>query len=309
MQATTIKRKTGYSIKSPLNYIGGKTKILPQILPLFPKKINTFLDLFTGGVNVSLNVQAEKFLCNDNLSFLIEMYQKFQLSNVDNILKHIESQIDKFQLSTINEEGYKSIREHYNTYKNPLDLFILIAFSFNHQIRFNNSHKFNNPFGRERSSFNKRMRDNLIRFINHIQNENFEFTCFNFEMFDFGILNEDDFVYCDPPYLISLGTYNDGKRGFIGWNEQQELKLLSILEQLHQRNIPFALSNVLYHKGQKNEILINWINSHDYLTINYINADYRNSNYQTLKNEKNTSVEVLITNYKPINVKTKTLFD
>lgn len=36
-------------IKSPLNYIGGKYKILNQILPLFPKKINNFVDLFTRG--------------------------------------------------------------------------------------------------------------------------------------------------------------------------------------------------------------------------------------------------------------------
>ena len=39
-------------IKSPLNYIGGKYKILPQILPLFPKNIDTFIDLFAGGCNV-----------------------------------------------------------------------------------------------------------------------------------------------------------------------------------------------------------------------------------------------------------------
>lgn len=29
-------------IKSPLNYVGGKFKLLPQILPLFPDSINTF---------------------------------------------------------------------------------------------------------------------------------------------------------------------------------------------------------------------------------------------------------------------------
>ena len=33
-------------IKSPLNYVGGKYKLLPQILPLFPKNIDTFIDLF-----------------------------------------------------------------------------------------------------------------------------------------------------------------------------------------------------------------------------------------------------------------------
>ncbi|MCA6072598.1 MAG: DNA adenine methylase, partial [Endomicrobium sp.] len=39
-------------IKSPLNYVGGKYKILPQIIPLFPKDINCFVDLFAGGANV-----------------------------------------------------------------------------------------------------------------------------------------------------------------------------------------------------------------------------------------------------------------
>ena len=29
-------------VASPMNYIGGKAKLLPQILPLFPDKIDTF---------------------------------------------------------------------------------------------------------------------------------------------------------------------------------------------------------------------------------------------------------------------------
>lgn len=51
--------------KSPLNYTGGKFKLLPQILPLFPDNINTFIDLFTGGCNVGVNVEANKIVCND----------------------------------------------------------------------------------------------------------------------------------------------------------------------------------------------------------------------------------------------------
>jgi DNA adenine methylase len=47
-------------IKSPLNYIGGKAKILDQILPLFPKSIDNFVDLFAGGCNVGVNVCANK---------------------------------------------------------------------------------------------------------------------------------------------------------------------------------------------------------------------------------------------------------
>lgn len=36
-------------IKSPLNYTGGKFKLLPQLLELFPDQIDTFVDLFAGG--------------------------------------------------------------------------------------------------------------------------------------------------------------------------------------------------------------------------------------------------------------------
>lgn len=35
--------------KNPFNYVGGKYKLLPQILSLFPSHIDTFVDLFGGG--------------------------------------------------------------------------------------------------------------------------------------------------------------------------------------------------------------------------------------------------------------------
>lgn len=45
--------------KSCLNYTGGKHKLLNQIVPLFPNKINNFVDLFCGGANVAINVNAK----------------------------------------------------------------------------------------------------------------------------------------------------------------------------------------------------------------------------------------------------------
>lgn len=35
-------------IKSPINYTGGKYRLLNKIIPLFPENINTFVDLFGG---------------------------------------------------------------------------------------------------------------------------------------------------------------------------------------------------------------------------------------------------------------------
>jgi DNA adenine methylase len=286
-------------IKSPLNYIGGKAKILDQILPLFPENINNFIDLFAGGCNVGINVNANKIFFNDNLTYLIEMYQIFQENDIDTTISHIENRIKEFELSLTNEEGYKKMRAKYNEHKKPLDLFVLIAFSFNHQIRFNNSHEFNNPFGRERSSFNASMKQNLERFIIRLKETNVDFANVCFNNFDFTFLNTNDFVYCDPPYLITTGTYNDGKRGFKGWTEKEEVQLLKKLDSIDNQNIKFALSNVLEHKGKSNEILKKCVENNTKYKINYINFNYSNSNYQTLIRDKNASVEVLITNYEP----------
>lgn len=280
-------------IKSPLNYIGGKSKILNQILPLFPKEVNNFIDLFAGGCNVGINVNANKIHFNDNLTYLIEMYKMFQENELSETLTYIENRIEEFALSLTNDEGYKQIREKYNEQRNPLDLFVLIAYSFNHQIRFNNSHKFNNPFGRGRSSFNKSMKFNLEKFIIKLKETNSKFSNFCFTEFDFSLYNSKDFVYCDPPYLITTGSYNDGKRGFKGWTENEELQLLKTLDNLNKNKIKFALSNVLEHKGKSNDILKKWITKNPKYQINYINFNYSNSNYQTLVRDKNASLERL----------------
>ena len=297
MQNNLLKYKTSQKIKSHLNYIGGKYRLLSQILPLFPRQIDDFVDLFCGGCNVGINVEANKIFFNDNLIYLVEMYKEFQEKSLDEVIWHIEERIDDFQLSDENEIGYKELRNLYNQEKNPLDLFVLLAFSFNHQIRFNNSHEFNNPFGRERSSFNSAMRQNLVEFVIGIKEKDVRFSNENFTDFDFSDFGNNDFVYCDPPYLISCGTYNDGKRGFNGWSAKEEMQLLTLLDNLDEQNIKFALSNVLKHKGNENSILKNWLNENPNYKINYLNFDYSNCNYQV--KDKKESVEVLITNYLP----------
>lgn len=287
----------GY-VCSPMNYIGGKYKLLPQILPLFPKFINRFVDLFCGGCNVGINVRAEKIFFNDNLSYLIDLYNAFKALENDEVINYIENRIKEFELSLTNEDGYKKLRSIYNINRNPLDLFVLVAYSFNHQIRFNNSHEYNNPFGKERSSFNSKMKNNLCSFLNALANKEVEFSSSNFEDFNFSNLTDNDFVYCDPPYLITTGTYNDGRRGFTGWNVSEEIKLLSILSELNAKGVKFGLSNVITHKGKKNIILTQWITDNNFY-VTHLNKNYSNSNYHTLDRNTDSTDEVLITNYQP----------
>lgn len=278
-------------IKSPMNYIGGKYKILPQLTQLFPNHINKFIDLFAGGLNVAINVPAKEKYCNDINSFVIDIYKAFQQMPINNLLYYIDKTIAENNLSMQNQAAYLAFREKYNKNKQPLDLYVLLCYSFNYQLRFNSKHDFNNPFGKNRSSFNPTMRENLKKFHQQIKNINFQALDF----YDYNIenLGKKDFLYADPPYLITCGSYNDGKRGFKGWNESDDIALFELLDYANKRGIKFALSNVSEHKGLKNKALISWMEKYNVYDVNY---NYNNSNYQA-KNREYITREILVTNY------------
>lgn len=278
-------------IKSPLNYVGGKYKLLPQIIPLFPDEISTFIDLFSGGANVGINVNADKIVFNDINTKINEFFRYLQDHEIDNVLEQIKYYIDQYQLSKTNEIGFKQFREDYNKNPNPVMLYTLVSYSFNYQFRFNNEMQFNNPFGRNRSHFSKRMENNLIKFMTKLNTINAEFTDDYFTKLDLSKLDSNSFVYADPPYLITTGSYNDGNRGFVNWTKKQEKQLYQLLDNLNDRHIKFALSNVLKHKGVDNESLIKWSKKYK---VHHLNYSYSNSSHNT---KHLSSDEVLITNY------------
>ena len=301
-------------IQSPLNYTGGKFKLLPQILPLFPKNIDIFVDLFCGGANVGINVKSNKTILNDtndNLTLLFSMFKNLGnafLSLIDEIIeKYKLSQSSKYGydyyncdsntgLAPYNKDRFLKLRDDFNNskdigYYHYAMLYTLILYSFNNQIRFNSQGHFNLPVGKR--DYNEKMKQKLQKFIDRLKEKDYKFSNLDFRDFDISTLNSDSFVYADPPYLITCATYNE--QG--GWSEKDEHDLLNFLDDLHKNNIKFALSNVLRSKGKENSILIEWTqrNSDKYKVIN-LNYSYNNSNYQT-KNKSEVTEEVLIVNY------------
>jgi len=272
-------------IKSPLNYTGGKYKLLKDIIPLFPNNIDTFVDLFGGGFNVGINIEANKFVYNDILIPLVEILRLFYLEDTSQILKDIDILIEEFDLSKTNKEGYLKLRELYNSHEalNPsIILYTLICFSFNNQIRFNKKGGYNVPFGKDRSSFNPSLREKLIRFVNEIKKKNITFLNINFKEYEYKL---GDFLYCDPPYLNSVATYNENG----GWTLQKEKELLEYLDKASKDGIKWALSNNLKYG---NPLLEEWAKKYN---IYYLNADYSNCSYHKIDRTKGN--EILITNY------------
>lgn len=288
-------------IQSPLNYTGGKYKLLPQILPLFPKDIDVFVDLFCGGCNVGINVDCNWVIYNDLNENLLYLYNTFKNLDKKSVLEWIYEIIEKYNLSLVskhgydyygcesskglgnyNREGYLRLRADFNQkhanenfdYYYYVMLYVIIVYAFNNQIRFNSNGEFNLPVGKR--DFNKKMEQKLIDFIDKIQSQNCTFTCCDFREFDKSALTSQDFVYIDPPYLITCATYNE--QG--GWSEADEKDLLTFLDELNGRNIRFALSNVLRSKGKENNILIEWLEKKaDNYTVIPLNYSYSNSNY------------------------------
>lgn len=300
-------------IASPLNYIGGKARILDQMLPYMPANIDIFVDLFCGGCNVGMNVPAEYTIYNDTSIPLIGLLKALKRMKNETIISRINALIDEFNfsrtrnhnfkyyggdankgVSAYNREKFLLLRERFNTYPKKdnqyyILLYTLILFGFNNQLRFNEKGEFNLPVGKR--DFNTAIEAKLVRFLDALRNQNHEFQTKDFRSFNFNNLTENSLVYCDPPYLITTATYNENE----GWTEQDEIDLLTILDNLSERGIKFALSNVLQHEGKQNILLQEWINQHNYVVHNLF-MDYHYSNYQK-KSKKAESQEVLITNY------------
>ena len=273
-------------IKSPLNYVGGKFKLLKAILPLFPDKINTFVDLFGGGFNVGINVNAEHIIYNDLCEPVVDLLSYMKIVHAEDMLNDIDTYIRDYKLSKENKDGYLALRENYNKgQKTPIKFYTLLCYAFNNQIRFNKNGEYNMPFGKDRSSFNPTLRQKFIDFVEALQNKDCHFMNVSFDEFDFSDFVSNDFVYCDPPYFNSVAAYNE--QG--GWTEDHEKRLLELLDKLNEKGVRFALSNNLKYD---NPFLDKWKQKYK---VHYLNYDYSNCNYQ--KKDKSKDIEVLITNY------------
>ena len=284
--------ETNEYVKSPLNYTGNKYKLLPQLIPVFPQQINTFVDLFGGGCNVGINTNAKKIIYNEKQKEVYSLFEGLYGADSNKIIEQVESVILSYN-NIQTKEDYLRLREDYNSTKDWLKLFILSCYSYCFALRFNSKGGFNMPSGVGRSSFNSSIKARLLTFTEHIQKLNIKFTNHDFRQLNVDKLNSDDFVYCAPPYLITTASYNENG----GWTVQDEKDLYILLDKLNDYNIKFALSNVIVHKGNNHTMLMELAEKYNTYALN---MRYDTSWRATRKVEDipKETIEVVITNYK-----------
>lgn len=301
-QDTPLKR-------SPFFYVGDKYKLIGKIGKHFPKQINTFVEPFLGGGSVFLNVNAKNYLLNDIDQNVITLHKFLtsQASKEKTLLKKIRTLVEHYNLSRsvfedvvpaslkkkwvktyyaeFNRKGYGLLKSDYNTAKkkDPLHLYLLLIYGFNRILRFNKRGEFNIPVGNV--DFNQNVLKALRDYFSAVKNKNVKFHSQDFKRFIADLkLKKNDFVYVDPPYLISASEYNKL------WSEKEDTELMDILDDLNAAGVKFALSNITTYNGKKNEKLIVWAKDYNVHPIESNYISYHD-------NTKKKITEVLITNY------------
>lgn len=295
-------------LRSPFFYVGDKYKLVEQFKVVFPDKINRLFEPFCGGGSVFLNIQASKYIANDNNTYMIRLHKFLSENSKDekkffnnleslieeygfsasalgkNVSKELKQKYPKTHYAVFNKIQYKKLKNDFNANKNDMmKLYLLLIYGFNHMLRFNRTGDFNLPVGDV--DYNKNVKTAIHNYFEFMKQNEVKFYCEDFQNFIANFrFSSDDLIYFDPPYLISSSEYNKC------WTIEEEKRLLKLIDSLNEKGIKFALSNVFSHKGKENTILIEWSKKYK---VYDIKSNYISYHDNSIKNSK----EVLITNF------------
>ena len=237
-------------LKPPLKWAGGKRWLVPNLLPLWaPYQHKRLIEPLCGGLAVTLSLLPQKALLNDINTHLINFFRWLQ-----------KGLIADLPLAN-NEEMYYSYRERFNELikagqedsREAAELFYYLnRTGYNGLCRFNQKGFFNVPFGRYKKINYKLDYTSYKELFSQ-----WEFSCSDFEEL---VLDEDDFIYADPPYDVEFTSYSQD--GF-SWDDQVRL-----VKWLTKHQGPVVLSN------QATARIVELYSDHGF-NINYYDAPRR----------------------------------
>lgn len=191
--------------KSFLKWVGGKGRLIPQLLPHLTAG-KRLIEPFVGAGNVFINTYCESYILADSNHDLINVYSwlKNDLATVVNETEKLfESEIDFYDL-----------RDQFNHTKNRCNpeqaaRFIwLNRHCFNGVCRYNKKGKFNVPKGKHKTIYFPKQE--LINFSNRLVRSDVSLIACDFTS-TISTAKTGDIIYCDPPYL------SKNKDSFVGY--------------------------------------------------------------------------------------------
>lgn len=190
-------------MKSPINWVGGKSTMLNKLLPIFPKH-HCYVEVFGGAGWVLFGKEPSKVeVLNDFDGLLINMWKQIK-NNKDYF-------INSFAFTLVSREIFDDYKLKWknNDYKDELEkahiFFYLVNASFASDMK--------NPiFGTKSQRRNTLRLDEIEKTINQAYERLLKVTVENrsFEQLFKTYNNENTFFYCDPPYR-NTKEYATGK--------------------------------------------------------------------------------------------------
>jgi len=179
---------------------------------------------FCGGLSVALGLDPERALLNDVNPHLINFYNWLKRG----LLIKLDMENSASCFYTARDRFNELLSNNRSTSKEAASLFYYLnRTGYNGLCRFNASGEFNVPFGTYKSI-------NYQRSFAPYKTRLNDWTFSNVS-FDSLELDDEDFVYADPPYDVQFTQYSKG--GF-NWEDQ-----VRAAEWLARHNGPVILSN------------------------------------------------------------------
>ena len=196
------------NLRPPLKWAGGKRWLLPHLESLWiPFTSKRYVEPFCGGLACALGLRPNLALLNDINPHLVNFYTSLQQGLDINLQMKNDEATFYAHRSRFNELVRSG---EWNGPEAAQLFYFLNRTCFNGLCRFNQSGEFNVPFGRHTSITYV---EDFTPFKRTLRN--WKFTNCDIESLE---LDDDDFIYADPPYDVEFTTYSAG--GFT-WADQE----------------------------------------------------------------------------------------
>ncbi len=275
-----------------VKWVGGKGKLIPEMMKFMPSKFEHYFEPFVGGGALFFSIIQSRdisFSCiNDINSKLTNSYKQIKLNpgSLVSQLTVIDSGYKKLSPEERKEYFYEKRRIYNEDNLDELTLASYLIFlnktCFNGMYRENSKGHYNIPFGDQK---NPKICDeeNIYAVSKHLQNT--EICNLSFEK-SVENCRQGDFIYFDPPYypINKTSSFTSYSKKSFGSQQQEELR--DVFAALAKKGCYVMLSNS--HTPEVEKLYKDF-------NINYIYAA-RSINSDGRKRGK--IKEVIVTNFK-----------
>ncbi len=214
-----------HSVKPPLKWAGGKRWLLPHLEPLWREfQDRVYVEPFCGGLAAALGLRPSHAVLNDVNPHLINFYRQIQKGLEISVEMRYDRTLFYSHRDRFNE--LSRLRQHKSAEAAQL-FYYLNRTCYNGLCRFNQSGDYNVPFGTYKA----------VRYETSFESLRAVMRPWRFTSLDFAAMEieDDSFIYADPPYDVEFRSYSAG--GF-SWDDQERTAKL-----LATHRGPVVLSN------------------------------------------------------------------